>query len=534
MAIHPKFPVSASQSLAARALVAWLGLGGLGPVLRAQEVTSFYIREYRVEGARRLKNLEVEEAVYPFLGPGRTPGDVDKAREALEKVYHDKGFQTVSVLVPQQDPRRGVIRLEVVEGKVGRLRVNGARFFLPSSIKREAPSLAAGGVPNMNQVGKEIVGLNRLADRRVTPVLRPGVEPGTVDIDLNVEDKRPLHGSLELNNRYSSNTTPLRLDGGLSYANLFQLGHTAGVNFQLAPENLHDAEVFSGYYLARVSDGVSLMLQGTKQNSDVSTLGGAAVGGRGNTLGLRVLRDLPTTAKFNQSFNFGMDYKQSEENIVIGPSTISTPITYYPLCANYGASWLADDSFTELNTSLNFHLRGLGSSGQDFANKRFNADASYVYIRADLSHTHDLKGGAQVFGRIQGQLANEPLVNAEQFAGGGLGTARGYLEATALGDNGLFGSVELRSPSLIGAPNKSGARADEWRFYAFADAGMLGICNALPGQQQSYSFASAGAGTRCKLSNHYNASVDVAVPFIDQTDASAGDVRVTFRGWADF
>ena len=290
----------------------------------------------------------------------------------------------------------------------------------------------------------------------------------------------------------------------------------------------------SGYYLARVSDGVSLMLQGTKQNSDVSTLGGAAVGGRGNTLGLRVLRDLPTTAKFNQSFNFGMDYKQSEENIVIGPSTISTPITYYPLCANYGASWLADDSFTELNTSLNFHLRGLGSSGQDFANKRFNADASYVYIRADLSHTHDLKGGAQVFGRIQGQLANEPLVNAEQFAGGGLGTARGYLEATALGDNGLFGSVELRSPSLIGAPNKSGARADEWRFYAFADAGMLGICNALPGQQQSYSFASAGAGTRCKLSNHYNASVDVAVPFIDQTDASAGDVRVTFRGWADF
>ena len=59
----------------------------------------------------------------------------------------------------------------------------------------------------------------------------------------------PVFGCEErlLNNRYSSNTTPLRLDGGLSYANLFQLGHTAGLNFQLAPENVHDAEVFSGY-----------------------------------------------------------------------------------------------------------------------------------------------------------------------------------------------------------------------------------------------------------------------------------------------
>ena len=533
MILPSNISVSVSQSLAARALVAWLGLGSLGPLVTAQEVTNFYIREYRVEGARRLKNLEVEEAVYPFLGPGRTSGDVDKAREALEKVYHDKGFQTVTVLVPQQDPRRGIIRLEVVEGKVGRLRVNGARFFLPSNIKREAPSLAEGAVPDMNQVSKEIVGLNRLADRRVTPVLRQGVEPGTVDIDLNVEDKRPLHGSLELNNRYSSNTTDLRVDGGLSYGNLFQLGHTAGLNFQVAPENVHDALVFSGYYLARVSDGVSLMLQGTKQNSDVSTLGGAAVGGRGNTLGLRVLRDLPTSAKFSQSFNFGMDYKQSEENIVIGPSTICTPITYYPLCATYGATWLADDSFTEFNTSLNFHLRGLGS-GQDFANKRYNADGSYVYIRADLAHTHDLKGGSQVFGKIQGQLASQPLVNAEQFAGGGLGTARGYLEATALGDNGLFGSVELRSPSLIGAPNKNGARRDELRFYGFADAGVLGICNALPSQQQSYSFASAGAGMRFKLKNHYNGSLDVAVPCIDQTDTNAGDVRITFRGWADF
>ena len=529
-----KFTVTRTSLSAVRRVVLCLFFGALAANITAQEITNFYIREYRVEGAKRLKNLEVEEAVYPFLGPGRTPDDVEQARAALEKVYHDKGFQTVSVVVPQQDPRRGVIRLEVVEAKVGRLRVNGARFFLPSRIKHEAPSMAEGNVPNLKQVGKEIIALNQLADRRVTPELRVGVEPGTVDIDLKVEDKRPLHGSLELDNRYSSNTTPLRLNGSLSYGNLFQLGHTGGFSFQIAPENTDDAKVFSGYYLARVSELISLMIQATKQNSDVSTLGGSAVGGRGEIVGLRALFDIPSTAKFYQNFSLGVDYKNFAEDIEIAGPTISSPIEYYPLSAKYGATWMRENGFVEFNTSLNFHIRGLGSKEKDYANKRFDADANYVYLRSDLAYTHDLKGGAQVFTKLQSQVASQPVVNGEQIAGGGLGTVRGYLEATSLGDNGGFGTVEIRSPSFIGTPDETGKRTEEWRIHAFAEGGMLGIRNALPGQQSRYGFASVGAGTRFMLKNHYNGSLDIGVPLIDQTDAEAGEVRVTFRGWIDF
>lgn len=522
------------HSVAVRAVVLCLSLLWIEPYLSAQEITNFYIREYRVEGARRLKNLEVEEAVYPFLGPGRTPEDVEQARLALEKVYHDKGFQTVSVIVPQQDPRRGVIRLEVVEAKVGRLRVNGARFYLPSRIRREAPSMAEGNVPNLKEVGKEMIALNQLTDRRITPDLRVGVIPGTVDIDLNVEDKLPLHGSLELDNRYSSNTTALRLNGSLSYGNLFQLGHTGGLSFQIAPENTDDAQVYSGYYLARISETVSLMIQATKQNSDISTLGGSAVGGRGEIFGLRAIFDMPNTAKFYQNFSLGMDYKNFNEDIVIGANTISSPIEYYPISANYGATWMSDNGFTEFNTSLNFNLRGMGSSETDYANKRYNADANYVYLRSDVAHTHDLKGGSQVFGKIQTQISSQPLVNGEQIAGGGLGTVRGYLEGTALGDNGAFGTLEVRSPSFIGTPDDKGKRTNEWRIHAFAEGGLLGIHDALPSQQRRYGFASVGTGTRFILKNHYNGSLDIGVPLIDQTDAEAGTVRVTFRGWVDF
>ncbi len=523
-----------SQLCTARVSVLSLYFGISVSSFAAQEISSFYIREYRIEGARRLKNLEIEEAVYPFLGPARTADDVEQARTAVEKVYHDKGFETLSVSIPSQDPRLGVIRLAVIEGKVGRLRVNGARFFLPSKIKSEIPSLAEGNVPNMNRVKQEIIGLNRLADRKVTPVLRQGIEPGTVDIDLNVEDKSPLHGSLELNNRYSSNTTSLRLNGAISESNLFQKGHSGGLSFQLAPENTDDALVFSGYYLARVSNGMSLMVQATKQNSNVSTLGGGAVGGRGEIVGLRSLFELPINTKFYQNFSLGIDYKNFAEDIVIGKNTISSPVEYYPISANYGANWIEKNGFTEFNTSLNFGLRGMGSDTIDYANKRYNADASFVYIRSDLAHTHDLTSGLQAVGKIQGQLSSQALLNSEQISGGGLDTVRGYLEATVMGDNGIFGTLELRSPSLIGKASPEDNKSDQWRFYAFADAGMVGIYDPLPSQQRRFSLASVGAGTRFKVLNHYNGALDVAVPLVDQADTNPGEVRLNFRGWSEF
>lgn len=165
------------------------------------DTRQIYIQEYRVQGAHLLTALEVEDAVYPYLGPGRTAEDVDQARAALEKAYQAKGYQTVSVQIPPQQVQGGVVILQVIEGKIGRLRVRGARYYSPEQIKAAAPSLAEGTVPDFNQVSKDIVALNQLPDRRVTPTLRAGVEPDTFDVDLNVQDTLPLHGSLELNNR---------------------------------------------------------------------------------------------------------------------------------------------------------------------------------------------------------------------------------------------------------------------------------------------------------------------------------------------
>ncbi len=134
------------------------------PAVAAQKpapVQHFDIDDFAVVGADKLPEIDLDEAIYPYLGPNKTAADVEKARAALEKAYHDKGFQTVSVAVPEQDAQRKVITLKVTEMKVGRLRVKNSRYFDLDKIKTRAASLQEGTVPNFNDVTKDITGLNQ-------------------------------------------------------------------------------------------------------------------------------------------------------------------------------------------------------------------------------------------------------------------------------------------------------------------------------------------------------------------------------------
>ena len=149
--------------------------------------------------------------------------------------------------------------------------------------------------------------------------------------------------------------------------------------------------------------------------------------------------------------------------------------------------------------------------------------------RGEFSHQREVGAGAQLFAKIQGQLANGALLDSEQFSGGGLGTVRGYLESEAVGDNAVFGALELRSPPL-----GRGAWLTEWRVYLFGDAGMLKIYHALPQQDAHAHLASYGIGSRFRVRDELNGSLDAGLPTVTQGQTKANDLRFTFRLWADF
>jgi hemolysin activation/secretion protein len=489
---------------------------------------TLFIKEYRVIGTKTIPRADVETAVYEFLGPARTAEDVEKARASLEKAYRDKGFQSVSVNVPPQRPTRGIVVLQVTETPVGRLRVKGATFFSPEQIRRMAPSLAEGKVPNFNEVQRDLIALNQMPDRQITPTLRPGVLPGTIDVDLEVKDKLPLHGSIELNNRYSANTTPLRLDAAVRYDNLWQLGHTIGFGFQIAPQRPSDAIIYSGYYIARLPqvNWVSLLIQGTRQNSEVATSGGANSIGNGEIIGGRFLFNLPSRPGFFHSASAGIDYKNFEQDLQIGSGIIQSPISYWPFSVGYNASWIAKNYLTELSAGLTFSFRGTSAQEVvEFDNRRYNADANFFYFRGSLGHTHELPYGFQFFGELQGQASATPLVDSEQFSIGGLTTVRGYLESTSIGDSGLCGTLEIRTPSLL----KWLGEGNELRFFAFLDGGFVTINDPLPEQTSHFNLWSYGFGGSIRLLERLTGSVVIGFPQITQLPNIANEPLITFR-----
>jgi hemolysin activation/secretion protein len=275
----------------------------------------------------------------------------------------------------------------------------------------------------------------------------------------------------------------------------------------------------------------SAMITGAWQDSNISTLGGGTVVGKGQIYGVRFMKTLPAEKGWFHSLSAGMDYKDFVQDVNAGGAVIASPIVYYPITLAYSLSRVREHSFTEFNTALVFHLRGLGSSQQEFNNRRFGAKNNFFYLRADLSHTHDLPGGLQLYSRVQGQISPSALINTEQIAAGGINTVRGYLIATQLGDSGIIGSMELRSPSFIGDGK---AKANDWRAYVFAEGAQLAVNDPLAGEKHGHSLASIGIGTRVRWQDHLYGSFDLGMPLITQPDAIAHHLYMTFRVGADF
>lgn len=492
----------------------------------------FDVNEFRVDGNTVLTEVEIDRAVYGFLGPDKTAADVEKARAALEAAYQAKGYPTVSAEVPVQRVADGVVVLKVTERTVGRVRVRGSQYHDLADIKAAAPSLKPGAVPHMPDLKHDIVALNQWPDRAVTPTLQAGAAPDTVDVDLNVKDEFPGHATLELNNRQSADTTGLRLSGSLAYNNLWQRGDSATLNFQVAPERPSDAEVISGSYLFRIPDSdLSLLFSYLHSNSNVTTVGSTDVIGKGDVAGLRLLVPLGFGDGFMHALSMGFDYKHFDDDIALGASKTDAPVTYFPLTVAYNASWASEHAQTNLLASFVFTLSGPGSGPAAFDFARFEASPGFAYLRTDLSRTQTLPDDIQFYGRITGQLTGQPLISNEQFGLGGLDSVRGYLESEVLGDYGGALQTEVRTPPLTGV---GWITLNELRGLVFFDAGTAVLHDPLPQQRPSYVLVSAGLGVRIRLFDQFNGEVLVAFPLDDGTTTKAGDPRALFRVYGDF
>ncbi len=492
------------------------------------------VNEYIVRGNTVLDVRSIERAVTPFLGPARTMKDIEGARDALLAVYQAKGYQSVYVDLPEQQVTDGVVILQVSETRVGRVRVVGAEYNSPLEVREQVPALAEGVVPDFTQAQTELTALNRSAKRQVVPLVRQGAMPGTMDVDLKVDDSSPWRASVGLNNDYSADTKELRAFASLGHDNLWQLGHSASVSFFGAPQDLNQTQVWSGSYVAPIrGSNWSVEASGYLSDSNVATVNGTSVLGKGHAVGLRGTYTVPDTGAWWHTLSLGVDFKDNEEVTRLGNAGDTVPLKYAPITLAYAGFTQTERGQLGINAALVAGTRsflGYGSNWEQFDHKRYKASPSFLLLKGDTSGTYNFKGNAQLAWRLAAQITDSPLVSSEQIAAGGMNSVRGYLSAESTGDYGVVGSVELRTPPL----DFFGGAVEDWRVYAFVDAGQVRLREPLPEQDSRFSLASVGLGTSFRLARRVSGRLDLGYPLKDGQRTERHDPRLNFSVTASY
>jgi len=473
-----------------------------------------------------LPAARVERALIPHLGPGRTLKDVEAARAALESAYHEQGFGTVFVDIPEQTVGSdGVVRLKVTESRLYRPAISGTRYFSNRQIRNAIPEAASDTVPNLPELQAQINAVNAVtADRQVVPVLKAGPVPGTVNLELKVQDQVPFHATAEVNNQYTADTSELRSSFGFSYGNFFGRQDTLSLQYQMSPQETREVSVFAASYLAGLGQGRNkVSVSYIDSNSEVATLGDITVAGKGQNYNVDFIFPLVASSKMLSSVTVGGHFKSSDQNVNFAGDTLQTPLRYSSLQAAYSLVLFRDQRVWSFGADWTLGLPQLGASRQEFADKCFGCKPNFSMLRVDAGVNQNLGRHLAVGLRAAGQYSVDPLVSNEQFLIGGGRNIRGYLEAEELGDIGIRGSLELRGVQLV--PDASGWALEPFVFF---DAGVASFQQPLPGQDSSASLQSAGIGMDLRLWKFLTGSLVYAEALAPGSHTEEGDRRLQF------
>jgi len=517
--------------VAGRRLLAFLFLAAVACVCVAQSANpqqpSFPIYEFQVKGNSVLTQLAIEKVVLPFTGEKKTIDDVEAARLALEKTYHDAGFMSVLVTIPEQNVDTAMVELQVVEANVDRLIIKGAEYTAPSVIRSRLTELTGDKPPNFNTMQEQLASLNRGNDLKVTPILKQGRVPGTIDVQLDVDDQSSFHGNVEANNKHAANTTASRVSAGIRYDNLFQMGHSIGLTFQTAPERTDDLMVWvTNYSMPLNTWGANLSLY--MVNSKSKMLAGDLLSD-GQTLGLRVSKGLTGLDSYSHNLSAGLDYKN--QRAFIASKNLGPP-QYVPLVVNYGATLLGTGRTTGLDLTLTNGLRGMFTNVElNFNERGRGASANFTTLKTGLLHTETLKSWTLV-AKLNGMLSSGILLSPEQMSLGGADTVRGYYEGERTGDRGYQAGVELQAPSL-----KLGSGLREWniRGLGFVEGGWLytssrpATTSSAAADAFSHRLASVGLGLRVQAPQGFVIDADIARTLVKGDVTPSGQSSLSFR-----
>lgn len=141
------------------------------PAKPAGDGPAFEVRRYEVIGNTLLAPEVVDGILTNSTGAAITFPTIRKALGELQLAYRERGFATASVALPQQRLTNGVVRVQVIEGRLVDIQLAGNRHFSSNNVMKTLPSLRTDAVLNSTVFQRELDIANQNRDRQIYPTV---------------------------------------------------------------------------------------------------------------------------------------------------------------------------------------------------------------------------------------------------------------------------------------------------------------------------------------------------------------------------
>lgn len=473
------------------------------------------VQEFKFVGSTVFSDEQLAKVTEPFTNRPITFAELLSARTAITKLYTDNGYVTSGAFIPPQTLTSGTVTIEIVEGGLEDIQVNGLRR-LRSGYVRSRLALATGKPLNVPRLleALRLLQLDPLISR-ISAELSTGSSPGTSLLIVDVAEANTWSYQLFANNGRSPSVGSFRRGASLTQANL--LGFGDGLTFSYTnTDGSNGIDVNYTFPLNARNGTLGLAYGNTSSEVIEDPFNVLDIQSSSRYFDITLRQPIVQTP--TQEFALGLIGSRRESDTSI---LEDLPFPLSPGADDEGRTRLTALRFfqewTQRSAQEVIALRSQFSLGLDAFNATVNETIPETGEQVPDSRFFSWRGQAQwvrllapdtlllVRGDIQ--LADEALLPIEQYGLGGLGSVRGYRQDLLLADNGALASAELRLP-IVRIPRWQGVL----QVIPFVDVGA--VWNSGREDPETDHLAALGLGLQWQQGDRFTARLDWGIPLV--------------------
>ena len=405
------------------------------PVEHDPNARRFTINSFQFVGNTVYNTQTLKRLIERYVDLQLNLYDLSRATDSVTRFYQENGYPVARAVLPAQKVENGIVRIEVIEGRVGEVRFEGTRRYHPGYLDWRLTSLRPGALITTEGLEQDLLLLNDLPGLTARAVLQAGKEFGTTDVIIQVQEKA-ASAILRPNNTGRKEIGQWRMDAGASLNNPLGIGDQLGVFAIYSQDSLLKYD--------RVSYSIPVTSRGTRLEAAVSSSNYRVVGDitqlgvTGDALNHELMLTHPIFRTRAQSLTFNAGGRSTKlRQQTFGIETSNTKIDLFTTGLAYNQIG-EDSSVSNLSAQVSSNLKS-NDTGLRHDAQRFKLDIDGSQLRGV---TRDWDG----YGRVLWTYSPEPLADSEKFSVGGPGSVRGYRSSEVRGDGGIQITGEGRHP----------------------------------------------------------------------------------------